>query len=637
MSTSLPVLDTRFVMAKTKIPEIESINKGIIGKQTDSARFHGKRLEPGTVEWTARQLLDQKPESAIGLLKLWVHKKRNTEATHETIEQLNKLMDNDVVEALNELKNPKKYIRGDSDDQMNIDLIATTIDDKRRFSIKALLDCGCTGSCIDKGFIRTKGINTKKYPRPIPVYNADGTTNSGGPISEYVEMTIRIGNHVERLEFAVSNLGKSEMFIGYEWLKIHNPTIDWKKEKLEFNRCPIDCTPLIIPNSPEEEEEEEEDDIKIEDGERLFLVDLEKEIKLRAYQTKSSKLAEESQKGKEKKSFEENVPREYHEFKDVFSKQSFDELPPRRPWDHAIELLNEGAELNCKIYPLNLEEQKQLDLFLEENLNSGRIRPSKSPMASPFFFIKKKDGTLRPVQDYRRLNDLTIKNRYPLPLIQELVDKLKQAKYFTKLDVRWGFNNVRIKEGDEWKAAFRTNRGLFEPLVMFFGLTNSPATFQTMMNGLFREEINDGHVIIYMDDILIFTETLEEHKRLVRRVLQKLRENKLYLKHDKCTFEEEEVEYLGLLVSKGKVRMDPVKTKAVGDWPIPKTKRDIQQFLGFVNFYRRFIQGFAGISKPLTELTGKAEWKWGSEQQNAFDQIKEAMKRIEDFLREVRR
>ena len=174
------------------------------------------------------------------------------------------------------------------------------------------------------------------------------------------------------------------------------------------------------------------------------------------------------------------------DYNDVFEKKEFDELPPSRPWDHAIELLpGTKKELNCKVYPLSLDEQKQLQIFLEENLCTGRIRTSKSPMASPFFFIKKKDGSLRPVQDYRLLNNMTIKNRYPLPLISELIDTLKNAKYFTKLDVRWGYNNVRIKEGDEWKAAFRTNRGLYEPTVMFFGLTNSPSTFQTMMNDIF--------------------------------------------------------------------------------------------------------------------------------------------------------
>ena len=280
-----------------------------------------------------------------------------------------------------------------------------------------------------------------------------------------------------------------------------------------------------------------------------------------------------------------------------------------------------AKNLDCKIYPLSLEEQRQLDEFLDENLKTGQIRPSKSPMASPFFFVKKKDGTLRPIQDYRKLNDMTVKNRYPLPLIQELVDKLSQARYFTKLDVRWGFNNVRIKEGDEWKAAFRTNRGLFEPLVMFFGLTNSPATFQTMMNTIFKDEIDSGKVIIYLDDILIFTETLEEHELMVRKVLQKLRDNKLFLKHTKCEFERSEVEYLGL-ISHNTIRMDPTKVQAVVEWPTPRHKRDVQQFLGFMNFYRRFIEGFAALAKPLSALTGNGEWQWTATEAVAFKELK---------------
>src|SRR3954465_646745 len=212
-----------------------------------------------------------------------------------------------------------------------------------------------------------------------------------------------------------------------------------------------------------------------------------------------------------------------------------------------IELVPGAQPIDCKIYPLSLEEQKQLDEFLKENLESGRIRPSKSPMASPFFFVKKKDGKLRPVQDYRKLNEMTIKNRYPLPIIQELVDKLKGAKNLTKLDIRWGYNNVRIKEVDEWKDAFRTNRGLFEPLVMFFGLTNSPATFQTMMNDIFKDEIAKGFVLVYLDDILIFSNDLKERHHRPRLVLQKLREHKLYLKPEKCEFDKLETEYLGMI------------------------------------------------------------------------------------------
>jgi len=252
-----------------------------------------------------------------------------------------------------------------------------------------------------------------------------------------------------------------------------------------------------------------------------------------ATQNISQNLAIKAEKKTLKKSFKDIVPKVYHHFRSVFAKESFDELPPKRPWDHAIELKDGSKPHAGKIYNLTLDKQKQLEIFLDENLKSGCIHPSKSPMAAPFFFIKKKSGELRPVQDYRRLNAMTIKNSYPLPLISELIDKLKGARYFTKLDVRWGYNNVRIKEGDEWKAAFITNKGLFEPLVMFFGLTNSPATFQTMMNHLFRGLISKGKVVIYMDDILIFTATIEEHRQIIQEVLQILAQNKLYLKTGK--------------------------------------------------------------------------------------------------------
>ena len=172
------------------------------------------------------------------------------------------------------------------------------------------------------------------------------------------------------------------------------------------------------------------------------------------------------------------------------------------------------------MYPLSPKEQQALKEFIDENLASGRIRPSKSPMASPFFFIKKEDGSLRAIQDYRKLNEGTIKNKYPLPLINELIDKVKDAKFITKLDVRWGYYNIRLREGDEWKAAFRTNLGLFEPTVMFFGLCNAPATFQAFMNSIFKELLHHDVIVIYLDDILIFSRDLRTHRELVRQVLQ---------------------------------------------------------------------------------------------------------------------
>lgn len=244
-------------------------------------------------------------------------------------------------------------------------------------------------------------------------------------------------------------------------------------------------------------------------------------------------------------------------------------------------------------------EQEELDKFLEEHKASGRICPSQSEFASSFFFIKKKDGSLRPVQDYRKLNKLTIRNRYLLPLISDLMDKLKGAKYFTKLDIRWGFNNVQIREGNEHKAAFITNRGLFEPLVMFFGLCNSPATFQTMMNNLFKELIDEGVVIVYMDDILIFTNNKEYHCQIKCRVLKILADNNLFLKPEKCEWIKDKIEYLGLLISEGSMSMCLEKVAAVQDWPTPTCRKHVQQFLGFTNFYCCFIKDFSKTATPL--------------------------------------
>jgi len=221
---------------------------------------------------------------------------------------------------------------------------------------------------------------------------------------------------------------------------------------------------------------------------------------------------------------------------------------------------------------------------------------------------------------------MTVKNKYPLPLVSELVSQLRGAKYFTKLDVRWSFNNVRIKPGDEWKAAFWTNRGLFEPLVMFFGMTNSPATFQTMMNDIFRDLIAEGIMVVYLDDILIFTRTEEEHAKAIRWMLQVLQEHKLFLRPEKCEFCKERIEYLGLVISENEVSMDLVKVVGVQEWPTPENKTDVQACLGFVNFYRRFIRDFSAKARPLFDLTRSEQvWMWSGREQTAFEDLKMAV------------
>src|SRR6266436_6554581 len=247
-------------------------------------------------------------------------------------------------------------------------------------------------------------------------------------------------------------------------------------------------------------------------------------------------------------------------------------------------------------------------------------------MGAPVFFIKKKDGSLRLVQDYRKLNEIMVKNSYPLPFISDILACLRNAKYFSVLDLHWGFNNICIKDGDEWKVAFSTNRGLFEPTVMFFGLCNSPATFQTMMNDILRDFIDREVVICYMDDILIFTTTLEEHRKVVREVLEMLWKRRLFLKPEKCKFERRRIEYLGLIISEGSVAMDPVKIQGVLDWPVPTKVKEVQSFLGFVNFYHRFNKDFSEKACPLHALTRKAKaWAWGPDEDRAFQGLKEAV------------
>ena len=376
--------------------------------------------------------------------------------------------------------------------------------------------------------------------------------------------------------------------------------------------------PDLTPDS--DDDNDDEDDAPLEDGDRILYTRFSTPETIRATATVSQRLAE---------AFAKNsvpsgtvVPEWAREFEDVFSKESFDSLPERRSWDHAIELVPDSKPANCKVYPISPIEQKELDAFIEEGLATGRIRPSKSPMASPVFFVKKKDGGLRFVQDYRALNAMTVKNRYPLPLINDLINRLKGARFFTKLDVRWGFNNVRIREGDEWKAAFRTNRGLFEPLVMYFGLTNSPATFQTMMNDIFQDLILSGDVMVYLDDILIAHSDLATHRRIVAEVLRRLRQHKLYLRPEKCEFEQTSIEYLGVIISHNRVELDPVKVAGIAAWPSPENKKDVQQFLGFTNFYRRFIGGFFNIARPLFDLMKKGvRWVWGLPEEDAFRKL----------------
>jgi len=230
------------------------------------------------------------------------------------------------------------------------------------------------------------------------------------------------------------------------------------------------------------------------------------------------------------------------------------------------------------------------------------------------FFVDKKNGGKRMVMDYKRLNKQTVKNNYPLPLITDLVDSMGNKRVFTKMDLQWGYNNVWIKEGDEWKAAFTTHIGSYKLVAMFFGMTNSPATFQGMMNEILRDMINEGKVVAFVDDVLIGTEMEEGHDELVEEVLRRLEENNLYMKLKKCAWKVQKVNFLGVVMGQGKIEMEENKVVGVLNWPTSKTVRDVRKFLGLANYYRRFVKDFAKLARPLNNLMRKEEkWRWGDE------------------------
>ena len=322
------------------------------------------------------------------------------------------------------------------------------------------------------------------------------------------------------------------------------------------------------------------------------------------------------------------IPFQYNEYAAQFSDIEAGKLPSFKQGDHAIELI-EGTEPPFgPLYNLSQTELKALREYLDDAVAKGTVRHSTSPAGAPILFVPKKDGGLRLCVDYRGLNKVTIKNRHPLPLIGETLDRLCGAKIFSKLDLKDAFNRLRIREGDEWKTAFRTRYGHFEYLVMPFGMANAPATFQAYINKALAGYIDD-FCVVYLDDILIYSQNEEEHCIHVKKVLERFKQYQLFVNLKKCEFSTTQVEFLGFIVSQGGVGMDKRRVQAIEEWPAPKSYRDIQVFLGFANFYRRFISHYSKIAAPITELLkgsikGKKSndlFRWTDAAEKAFNEL----------------
>ena len=447
-------------------------------------------------------------------------------------------------------------------------------------TLPALVDSGAEANIMDTELARKLGLESQRLPYSVPARALDGhllgaVTRVTAPVSMMLS-----GSHHETIRFHLLRSPGQPLILGYPWLRQHNPHLDWTTGTIQewgkdcHRTCLRSATPLSssVPSDP--------------------APDLS------------------------------NVPKCYHGLREVFNKAKATSLPPHRPYDCAIDLLPGTAPPKGRLYSLSAPERRAMEDYISNSLAAGIIRPSSSPAGAGFFFVGKKDGSLRPCIDYRGLNDITIKNRYPLPLLTSAFELLQGATIFTKLDLRNAYHLVRIREGDEWKTAFNTPTGHYEYLVMPFGLTNAPAVFQALVNDILREMLNK-FVFVYLDDILIFSRTLSEHTRHVQLVLSRLLENSLYVKAEKCEFHAKSLPFLGYIVAEGSIQMDPAKVSAVTSWPIPGDRKKLQQFLGFANFYRKFIRNYSTVASPLTALTSpKQPFIWTSAANEAFDTLK---------------
>ncbi|XP_054624868.1 retrotransposon-derived protein PEG10 isoform X1 [Dunckerocampus dactyliophorus] len=447
--------------------------------------------------------------------------------------------------------------------------------------IAALIDSGADDCFLDTAFVLKNNISMIKLPASKEVWSLDrrflaAITHQTEPLTLHLS-----GNHSETIRFYVMPSQSAPLVLGLTWLKLHNPLIDWNKLHVSSWSpfCHANCLRSARSDVPSSNPPEEEIDLT-------------------------------------------GIPSEYHDLKQVFSKDRAQTVPPHRPYDCAIELLPNATFPSAKLYNISTPEQKALKEYISSSLAAGLIRPSSSPLGAGFFFVAKKDKSLRPCIDYRGLNSITVRNSYSLPLMDSAFSALHSARIFSKLDLRNDYHLVRIKDGDEWKTAFNTPLGHFEYLVMPFGLTNAPAVFQNLINDVLSDMINQ-FCFVYLDDILIFSRNLQDHITHVRLVLQRLMENRLYVKAEKCDFHATSVPFLGYIVEKGQLRADPAKIQAVVEWPTPKSRKHLQRFLGFANFYRRFIRNFSSKAGPLTRLTSpKIPFVWTPEANSAFNTLK---------------
>jgi len=478
---------------------------------------------------------------------------------------------------------------------------------------KLMIDSGSQLNLLDVVFAEENNIPFEKVTSPSKISGIGGEQTILG---KTIPISIKYKNHQCKTIFNIIDLPEYCGILGAEWLQQHNPNIDFVTKELSFksNFCLSNCiiipdiTPafIVVPVSNETQPSCSNSENSI----TSFIND-------------SSSILPKDQKLPTDIIIQEHtLPTELTAYKDVFDPKAAEKLPPHRPYDCEIRLKPDSKLFYGPIYPLTDKESIVLKEYIDENLKKGFIRPSKSPAGAPVLFVPKKSGELRLCQDYRRLNEITVRDSYPLPLINDMLEHLGKSNIFSKLDLRSAYNLVRIKEGDEYKTAFTCKYGHFEYTVMPFGLKNAPAVFQHFVNDVL-EGILGVFVFCYIDDVIIFSENFKIHVKHVSEVLERFRNAGLYAKLEKCEFFVPFIDFLGHRISSKGILMDPKKVSSIMEWPIPKNVKDVQSFLGLANYYRRFISGFADLAQPLNSLLKKdAKFDFSNECKDSFSDIK---------------
>jgi hypothetical protein len=479
-----------------------------------------------------------------------------------------------------------------------------------QYTAVIMVDSGSTSDFISYEYVKQHSLAVKEYKHSKCVWLADGQHHT---VNSYVECELQIGELVECIQLGVIPLVDYDVIVGSPWLKRHNPSIDWSTGIVRVSSQGRQCVlPLHTHSHVATIQMVSAIQMKreVQKGEDMYLVLIQDAVE----HTSDSKAT-----------ISGDAAAIISEYKDVFPDELPSHLPPVREIDHRIELEPGQNPPSKPTYRMSQPEMDELKKQLVELLDKGYIRESKSPYGAPVLFVKKKDGSMRMCIDYRALNKITIKNKYPLPRIDELLDRLLGAKYFSKIDLRSGYWQVRIADEDVPKTAFRTRYGHYEYLVMPFGLTNAPATFMHLMQQTFRPYL-DEFVIVFLDDVLVYSKSKQQHEQHLRTVLQVLRERELYAKLSKCEFFQSEIGFLGHVINEHGIKMESSKVDSVSKWPAPKNIHELRSFLGLAGYYRRFVKDFSLIASPLTSLLHKnTPYEWTAQQDDAFNKLKSAV------------